>query len=185
MSYKAEIVISGFGALGPNGQMIVVRALLEALTVVNLQYLAHHPEMPSIYVVRPRYVTMHAHARGRRVEVWQDLAETFRRGEGNCKDFSCIRVAELKRQGFEDVVPYIKLASYLDPKGERPPLTLFHVLVRNGSSFEDPSKKLGMPRKLSYEDLRGEPDAAGISNARWGSETWALGAGRVATDREI
>jgi len=149
--------------------MIVVRALLEALTVVNLQYLAQHPETPNLYVARPRYVVSHSSG----TEIWQDLAETLRRGEGNCKDFSCIRVAELLREGFTDVVPYIKLASYPDPKKMRPPLMVFHVMVRNGASLEDPSRILGMPRRISYDELRAGPDAAGIENARWGLKEWA------------
>jgi hypothetical protein len=163
------MLFRGFDGLDDNGRMIVVRALLETLTLSNWQYMKRHPETPLLYEARPRYVVHPA----RGGDEWRDIAETFKRGAGTCKDFACIRVAELRMQGYEDVVPFIKLITYPDPKKRRPPLTLFHVLVRNGDEYEDPSSILGMPKNLSYAELRDHPDAGGIHGARWGLEQWA------------
>jgi hypothetical protein len=166
--YRSQFIIGGFGTMSPTAQMIVIRSMLEALVVVNIHYLKERPETSRLYDVKPRYIL----PKPNRVELWQDVVETYRRGEGSCKEFACIRVAELRQDGFTDVVPYIKLSTYHDPHGARRPLTLFHVLVRNGEAFEDPSEILGMRERVSYDELRGQPDAGGVADARWGLEQW-------------
>lgn len=162
-------MLRGFSGLDDDGRMIVVRALLETMVIHNWQYMKRNPGLPRLYDVRPRYILKPS---GRDDE-WRDVHDTFRRGAGTCKDFTCIRVAELRMQGYDDVVPFIKLVTYPDPNKQRPPLTLFHVLVRHGAEYEDPSTLLGMPDRISYAELRGHPDAGGIDGARWGLEQWA------------
>jgi len=167
--YRPRLVLGGFGLLHDEGQLIVVRSLLETMAIANWQILKRRPDLPELYDVRPRYLVR---PRGGEDE-WQDIVATFSRGSGTCKDFACIRVAEMRMRGMDDVVPFIKLAVFPDPKGQRQPLTLFHVMVRAGDNLECPSALLGMKDHVTYDELRGHPDAGGVPDARWGLQQWA------------
>jgi hypothetical protein len=166
-----------FSTLGEEGvqrKLVVLRALLEALIVADWQYLEVHPNTPSLYEFLPRYVVK---TRPGGVDSWQDLPETIALGTGDCKDFSCIRVAELRKKGFDDIRPFIKVAYYPDPSGRGPPLTIYHIQVSEHGAIDDPSARLGMPKSVTYAELSGAPVAAGMPNARWGHQNWPMAAG--------
>lgn len=165
------------GQEGVQRKLVVLRALLEALVIADWQYLEVHPGTPSIYDFRPRYVVKQ---RPGGVDSWQDLPETMLLGSGDCKDFACIRVAERRKAGIDDVSPFIKVAYYPDPSSQGPPLTIYHIQVREHDRIDDPSARLGMPKSVSYAELAGQPvAAAGMfgPNARWGAESWPMAAG--------
>lgn len=172
--YHAEFVLQSLtgyeGAAGNARRIIVLRALLEAMCVANWQYLVANPWTPLLYDQRPSYALK---TRAGERDVWQDLPATYALGIGDCKDLSCIRVAEMRAQGIADAVPFIRIANYVDPEGKRPPLLVHHVQVSTGGKVEDPSEILGMPKTVSYRELLGQADAAGIARARWGAYEWA------------
>ncbi len=161
------------GAEGRARQIIVLRAFLEAMSVANWQYLQRFPMTPRLYERAPAYSLK---TRAGERDSWQDLPATYAAGVGDCKDLSCIRVAELRNEGRMNAVPFIRIATYHDPDGTRRPLTVFHVQVSYGGKIEDPSKRLGMPSTVSYRELHTAPDAAGITSARWGALDWTRAA---------
>ncbi len=71
--------------------------LLQALCAIDLDYLVHHPETPTLYTSGVRY---EAEPIGR--EDWQDVLTTLRRGNGDCEDLASWRAAELQKQGIFD-----------------------------------------------------------------------------------
>jgi hypothetical protein len=73
----------------------------------------------------------------------------------NCKDFACWRIAELRNKGYDDVYPHIKVSYHDDPRGQEPPMTVYHIQVRIHDTIEDPSAVLGMPTHVTYDQLRG------------------------------
>jgi muconolactone delta-isomerase len=111
--------------------------MLEALVALDLDYLQHHPETPTLYASGVRY---EAEPPGR--EDWTDVLTTLRRGYGDCEDLASWRVAELQKQGIA--------ARPVHRWRSREGFTTYHILAQwpNGR-IEDPSRRLGMGRSRS------------------------------------
>lgn len=71
---------------------------------------------------------------------------------------NCWRIAELRNQGYADVYPHVKVSYHEDPSGQEAMLTVYHIQVRIHDIIEDPSAILGMPSRVSYAELRGDPE---------------------------
>jgi hypothetical protein len=131
-----------------------LRALLEALVAINRLWLDMHPDTPLLYHLAPKYEFK---TRPLGLDRWQDIPRTLELRSGDCKDFACWRVAELRKQGVSDVSPYISVGNVTTPQG---PLLVYHIQVRVGSPtmgdhIEDPSAILGMPAQATAEQLQG------------------------------
>lgn len=153
--YTPKFELSGFSTLPTQRKQIVLRGFLEALVVANWNYILDMKEkgqsIPSIYNIAPQYVLK---VRPMGLDSWQDIPTTIELGSGDCKDFACWRIAELRDAGYDDVYPHIKVSTHPDPKGIEPPMTVYHIQVRIHETIEDPSAILGMPTSVTYEQLR-------------------------------
>jgi hypothetical protein len=109
---------------------IALQALLEALIAINRVYMrACDGKVPGLYLANVPYA---------RTQIWDSTPDLYARGYGDCKSLTATRIAELREQG-EECQPVFRFAQ--NPQtGARD----FHILVRNGADFEDPSRKLGM-----------------------------------------
>lgn len=154
MMYTPKIELAGFSTLPSHRKQIILRNFLEALACADWCYLEEHPDTPSIYdcLGSDAYVLK---VRPMGLDSWQDIPRTLELGSGDCKDFACWRVAELRKAGYDDVTPFIKVSVHEDPTGQEPPMTVYHIQVRIHDIIEDPSAILGMPTQVSYDQLRG------------------------------
>jgi hypothetical protein len=150
--YLPKFELKSFSSLPVQRKQIVLRALLEALVVADWNYLLENPGLPSVYDIAPQYVLK---VRPSGLDAWQDIAQTIALGSGDCKDFACWRIAELRNKGYDDVYPHIKVSYHDDPRGQEPPMTVYHIQVRIHDTIEDPSAVLGMPTHVTYDQLRG------------------------------
>lgn len=127
---------------GDDGEhgMLVLRTLLNALVVINEDWMRRIPNFPSLYESGIRYKREKP---GR--EEWQDCVETYERGHGDCEDLVCYRVAELRvRHGITEARPDFTLREFWDENAGRY-VKVFHIIVRlPGGGREDPSRRLGM-----------------------------------------
>lgn len=155
--YMPKFELRSFASMPAQRKQIVLRAMLECLVVADWNYILENPDLPSLYDFAPQYVLK---VRPAGIDAWQDIPQTIALGSGDCKDFACWRVAELRNQGYDDVVPYIKVSYHEDPSGRDPVMTVYHIQVRIHDIIEDPSAILGMPTSVTYEQLRGDPSAA-------------------------
>lgn len=149
--YTPKFELESFSNLPVQRKQIVLRALLEALVVADWNYLLENPGFPSLYEYNPQYVLK---VRPSGLDSWQDIPRTIQLGSGDCKDFACWRIAELRNQGYDDVYPHIKVSYHEDPRGVEPMMTVYHIQVRIHETIEDPSAILGMPSQVSYDQLR-------------------------------
>jgi hypothetical protein len=127
-----------------------LRALLDALIVVDGYYLRHHAARP-LYGAGVHYA---------RTDLWETIPALYANGYhgtdrpdsnfaarfgrfGDCKSLTAARVAELRESGLA-AEPVFRFATR--PGGTN----LFHILVRwhdgRREQWEDPSAKLGMGR---------------------------------------
>lgn len=114
-------------------KIAVLGAMLEALTLADLEYLRENPATPKIFSSGTVYKR---EAPGS--DNWQDTERTLELRSGDCEDLCAWRTAELRAAG-EDA--HCDLLEFIDNG-----ITFFHVRVRRGDgSIEDPSKILGMP----------------------------------------
>lgn len=155
--YLPKFELATFSFLPPERKKIILRAMLEALICTDWQFLEWYKEefgqrFPSLYQYAPQYVLK---VRPGGLDSWQDIPDTIALQSGDCKDFACWRVAELRSLGVDDVYPKIIEQTYPDPSGNGPPMTVYHIQVRIGERTEDPSAILGMPSSVSYDQLRG------------------------------
>lgn len=148
--YLPKFELLSFDILPFQRKLVVLRGLLEALVIADWQYLEMCPNTPSLYALGAKYVLKQ---RPFGLDSWQDIPQIINLRTGDCKDFACMRVAELRKQGFDDVAPYVLHREYPDPTGKGPPINVFHVQVRIHDQIEDPSAILGMPPSVSYEQL--------------------------------
>lgn len=114
----------------------VLRGLLVALSAANCSYLKAHPETPWLYEAG---VVYQAEEPGH--EDWQTIPYVLDRGEGDCEDLACWRVAELRiRRGIR-AVPRLTWRPRVNGR-------LYHITVRYPDGrVEDPSRVLGMGRE--------------------------------------
>lgn len=150
MSYIAGFQLATMDLLPPNRRQNILHALVEALTWANMQWLEEHPETPSLYASSPAYQLK---VRPMSIDFWADIPTVIAQGGGDCKDFTAWRIAELRKHGAAMVVPEIKYIPQRLPTGEI--VNLWHVYVRQGPKTEDPSRLLGMPTNVSWQQLRG------------------------------
>jgi hypothetical protein len=149
--YTPKFELSSFSTLPTQRKQIVLRGFLEALVVADWNYLIENPGLPSLYEAAPQYVLK---VRPMGLDSWQDIQRTLELGSGDCKDFACWRIAELRHAGYDDVYPHIKVSYHNDPRGVEPPMTVYHIQVRIHETLEDPSAILGMPAHVTYDQLR-------------------------------
>ena len=150
--YTPKFELRSFLSLPVQRKQIVLRAALEFLIVADWNYILENPDTPSLYAYAPQYILK---VRPAGLDSWQDIPQTISLGSGDCKDFACWRIAELRNQGYDDVYPHIKVSYHPDPRGVEPVMTVYHIQVRIHDIIEDPSAVLGMPEHVSYEQLRG------------------------------
>lgn len=134
MPYCPQFELATFDLLDPSWKRGILGGLVEALVLADRAYLRDHPETPSIYDAGIPYVFNR--------DRWQDIPTMLlKRREGDCKDFTAWRVAELRQQGIKAAV-HVTDRLITGPDGR---LTMYHVLVRlPGGLLEDPSRMLGM-----------------------------------------
>lgn len=149
--YTPKFELLSFSSLPVQRKQVVLRAALEFLIVANWNYILENPDLPSLYDFAPQYILK---VRPAGLDSWQDIPQTIALGSGDCKDFACWRIAELRHRGYDDVMPYIKVSYHPDPRGAEPPMTVYHIQVRIHDQIEDPSAILGMPQSVTYEQLR-------------------------------
>lgn len=117
---------------------LAIERLLDALVLINMDWLRAYPETPKLYesgVVYKKVVPP-----GEDDDPWQDIPSTLSLGYGDCEDLACWRVAELRMSGNAAST----LVDYRLGQKDGKPRHFFHVLVQyqNGST-EDPSRLLG------------------------------------------
>lgn len=149
MSYTAGFRLASMDLLPINCRQNILHALVEALTWANTQWLIQHPETPPLYQIAPSY---HLKVRPMTIDFWDDIPTVMSLGGGDCKDFTAWRIAELRKNGAAMVVPEIKHLQQRGPDGTI--LDLWHVYVRQGAKTEDPSRILGMPTQVSWNQLK-------------------------------
>ena len=89
MIYAPHFVLRAFDTLSEDARITMLVRLLEALTAVNEAWLRETPSAPWLYKSGVYYLE---EPLGR--DDWQDIPETIARGNGDCEDLGCWRVAE-------------------------------------------------------------------------------------------
>jgi hypothetical protein len=140
--YLPKLELKSFQYLSSERKKNCLRALLEALIAINREFLLEYPNTPLIYEHDPDYVFK---KRPFQLDSWQDIPRTIELRSGDCKDFACWRIAELRQMGYTDVSPYIKENLMVNPANPNEKITVYHIQVRVGLKIEDPSVLLGMP----------------------------------------
>ena len=132
--YAPHFYLRAFDTLPEPARLDALAHLLEALVLVNCSWLREHPRTPTLYESGVRYLE---EPPGR--DDWQDIPETLTRGDGDCEDLACWRLAELRVRWFEDARPFVKCTV------STPRHVVYHVQVRRSDGrIEDPSRVLGM-----------------------------------------
>lgn len=150
--YTPKFELESFSTLPVQRKQIVLRAALEFLIVADWNFIWEQGrDFPSLYHFAPQYVLK---VRPAGLDSWQDIPRTLELQSGDCKDFACWRIAELRNAGYDDVYPHIKVSYHQDPRGIDPPMTVYHIQVRIHEMIEDPSAILGMPNHVTYDQLR-------------------------------
>lgn len=128
----------------------VLYAVTEALATANLAFLIENPGIPRLYQVAPKYKLK---LRPFQIDGWSDLITVYSRKAGDCKDFVAIRLAEERKDGNLQCVPWITHQMVRDPRsGDQ--IAAYHVQLACGGKLEDPSSLLGMPRGITYDALK-------------------------------
>jgi hypothetical protein len=127
MAMKLELL--SLESLPVQRRQLVIRSFLEALIVVNWNFLIEHPDFPPLasFVSKSKFKVWPTS-----LDTWQDIPQVISMGVGDSKDFMCWRVAELRNHGHDDISPHIKV-SYFD---DREPA--YEFKVRNHDDIEDP-----------------------------------------------
>ena len=107
--------------------------LLDALTLIDMDYLSKYRKTPSLYASGVRYDRQKGEQ-----EDWHDIPTAIAVGKTDCKVLAAWRCAELRLAGI-DARPY--LLRQMLPDGKY----LYHVQVQwPDGRIEDPSTILGM-----------------------------------------
>lgn len=156
--YSPVMELASFDDLPVEPRLEILRGMLEALIVNNRVWLRRNPQCPPMYTVAPKYKLK---VRPFGLDTWQDIKRTLMLGSGDCKDFACWRVAELREAGYPDVSPRIKVS-----ENPQTGLVVYHIQVRQDLKLEDPSAILGMPPSISPAQakslIRGSDGVDGI-----------------------
>ena len=118
-----------------------LKILLFALTRLDLLYLERHPDAPRLYESGVRYKR---DPRG--TERWGDYGDVLEHGGGDCEDLSCIRVAELIREGIP-ASPYIGWRVLPDGRKR------YHIVVKRQISAANPTQIIECP--ATFLGMRG------------------------------
>jgi len=141
MSFSVKMDLQGFGALPVQRRCMVLRSLVEAMVVINWQFIIesqgpsspHHlPPMLEFHKQRPFKLVEGA-------EVWRNIPAILESGGGGLKDFVCWRIAELRAQGEDEIYPHIKYTA--DPENKWG--GQYKMSVRRGDAVEDMAQLLG------------------------------------------
>lgn len=116
----------------------VLRALLDCLVRMNLEFLRRYPETLGLYQSGVTY--------GRTIW-WEPIPALYERKKGDCKSLACALIAEYQFNG----IPCIPNFRWIEKKDGS---TDYHILVQTKSGFEDPSKVLGMSKKENQRFYR-------------------------------
>lgn len=120
--------------------LVVLRVLLGALYEIDCDQWARNPQWPGLFESGVRYKR-----EPRGVEEWQDVAETLRRGHGDCEDLACMLASQITVREGVRAVPDFTLREIPDMNGDI--TRMFHIFVRlPGGRRIDPSRHLGMGR---------------------------------------
>lgn len=157
--YNPVFELASFDMMPLNVRLNMMEICLEALIGVNRLYLRQAPMTPAMYSAGLTY-TFKVRPFG--LDTWQDIPRTISLKSGDCKDFVCWRVAEMREAGVPDVAPRISVSG-----GVNGP-TVYHIQLRKDIEIEDPSKILGMT-PISQEQvsnlIQGSGGVAGIIDA--------------------
>lgn len=111
-----------------------LKAMLWALTMIDVAELKAHPEIPPLYESGVRY---EEEPPGQ--EDWQDILTCLKLKIGDCEDLACWRAAELRARYGVAAEPTFNY------KVRRGGGYLYHIQVRHPDGrIEDPSRVLGM-----------------------------------------
>lgn len=132
--YRPIVELGCFEAVAPAVKVKILAGLLDALILADLAYLDARPETPALYQSGVRYINKPIG-----LDSWRDIPRCLETGTGDCKDFACWRVAELRKRFNEaGAKPHIISSGRGD-------FTLFHIQVeRANGQLEDPSCHQGM-----------------------------------------
>lgn len=147
--YTAGVELTSMSYLSNERRRNVLLGLCEALSYANYQWLEERGAMP-LYSLAPRYELK---VRPLAIDFWSDIPRVIEKGSGDCKDFVAWRVAELRKSGVGQAVPYVTYGVVRGPRGGE--IVVWHVQVAVGPKIEDPAALLGMPTKIGYETLAG------------------------------
>lgn len=116
---------------------LAIKPLLDTLVVVNRLYLRLHPDTPLLYESGVRYREEPKDT----IEEFASIPVVLDRMWGDCDDLAPYRCAELLELGEN---ASIRIQWRKGPKGR-----LYHIVVRReDDSIEDPSRILGMGKKV-------------------------------------
>lgn len=141
--YRPQFDLRSFDILPTGNRISIISYLVEALIGANILYLLRFPNTPSLYDIGAQYELK---KRPMGLDNWKDIPAIIETKSGDCKDFVAYRVAQLRLKGLHDVSPLITAHKIGD-------VLTYHVRIRHGGYIEDPSKLLGMPTNIRYEDL--------------------------------
>jgi hypothetical protein len=134
MVYRVQLELRGLLDLGDRAAERCIEAALDALAIIDLEYLQAHPNTPRLYDSGVRYRDDTAD----RVDRWLDIPSVLQRGFGDCDDLVPWRIAELWRDNIHNARSVAHLQRMQN--GD----VIFHATVRAGLDVEDPSANLGM-----------------------------------------
>jgi len=146
--YTAGLELSCMAYLSIERRANVLLGICEALCFANYQWIEERGAMP-LYSIAPRYDLK---VRPLGIDIWADIPTVIADRSGDCKDFVAWRVAELRKQGVGQAVPYVTYSVARGPSGT---IVVWHVQVAVGPKIEDPAALLGMPKSIDYETLSG------------------------------
>lgn len=111
-----------------------LRKAIEFLVALNRDWLRRAGgRVPMLYQTDVVYEREGRTIAGRPKEVFRQIPEVLRRGEGDCEDLAAWRIAELRERGINAQPRITKHGNF------------FHVAVRlPDGRIDDPSKRLGM-----------------------------------------
>ena len=116
--------------------------LMEALVQINKMYLLMN-KVPMLYDTNVIYKIEAG-------EIWKDIFNILKDGNGDCEDLACWRIAELQLAGIS-ARPYIKWRKVGGT-------WIYHALCWTpGNKIEDPSLALGMQGKIIRKPMYVSP----------------------------
>lgn len=132
--YSPRFRLKSYEMMPHEVKVRIMYRLVQALVLVDAEYLRKVPNTPLLYASGVRY---QQEPFGE--EEWQDIPYTLKLGYGDCEDLAAWRVAELRVKFNERADP--EVMGRVLPSG----MALYHIRVRReDGSIEDPSKLLGM-----------------------------------------